>query len=116
MSTLGLPRRVAMPRGASGDTSVSQSRPSPGKALRGWVRAGREVQMGRPGESSRGGDPSYGLDLCPRTSSEAAWARPQLPVARAGDRLGGEDVWALEEMRLWQKGSPEMCGDPQTHT
>lgn len=43
-------------------------------------------------EDSKDWDSSPSLAICPGTSSEAADVRLQLPVARAGDELGREDV------------------------
>lgn len=64
-----------------------QAQPRQGSERLGKGR-GSEVETAGSGESSRGGDPSYCLDICPRTSSEL----PQLPVVREGDQLGREDV------------------------
>lgn len=50
-----------------------QAQPRQGSERLGKGR-GSEVETAGSGESSRGGDPSYCLDICPRTSSEAASA------------------------------------------
>lgn len=90
-----------------------QAQPRQGPERLGAGR-GREVQMERSGESSRGGDPTDGLDICPRTSSEAACARPQLPVAGGSAWKGGylslKGNEGLAEGSSWNVWRP-----PDTH-